>query len=39
VIGVLKLRWSSLFKNYRKRLKNAVTETSTSSKVLAKSEQ
>lgn len=28
VIGVLKLRWHSLFKNYRKRLKNTDAEIS-----------
>jgi len=39
VIGVLKLRWNSLFKNYRKRLKNTDTEAPASSKVLVNSEQ
>ena len=28
VIGVLKLRWHSLFKNYRKRVKNTDAEVS-----------
>ena len=39
VIGVLKLRWSSLFKSYRKRLKNTEPGTSSASKVLANTEQ
>jgi dolichol-phosphate mannosyltransferase len=26
ILGVLKLRWSSLFKNYRKRVKNDEVE-------------
>jgi dolichol-phosphate mannosyltransferase len=29
ILGVLKLRWQSLFKNYRKRVKNTDTETAT----------
>jgi dolichol-phosphate mannosyltransferase len=39
VIGVLKLRWNSLFKNYGKRLKNTGADTSASSKALANTEQ
>lgn len=33
ILGVLKLRWYSLFKNYRKRVKNKEAENSTASPV------
>lgn len=33
ILGVLKLRWYSLFKNYRKRVKNEATENSSVKKV------
>lgn len=33
ILGVLKLRWHSLFKNYRKRVKNKVTVNSKSAQV------
>ena len=29
ILGVLKLRWHSLFKNYRKRVKNIESENAT----------
>lgn len=43
VIGVLKLRWNSLFKNYRKKVKNSGTEISSmkgirQNEILAESE-
>jgi dolichol-phosphate mannosyltransferase len=39
ILGVLNLRWQSLFKNYRKRVKNndIVEMSSYSNKVMAES--
>ncbi len=31
ILGVIKLRWQSLFKNYRKKVRNSVNEISTAS--------
>lgn len=39
VIGVLKLRWNSLFKSYGKRLKNTDAAMTSSAKTLANTEQ
>jgi dolichol-phosphate mannosyltransferase len=33
ILGVLKLRWNSLFKNYMKRIKNTNSENTTISTV------